>query len=132
MTVVAAHTSDYVTTANKTAIEVYQCWKDSSLSKYDTAGLTGMKCHVFQALIGANTKEVGLMYRMYDMKVPGTALNPTNDLPSHKDGTFLFYKDTGTGGSKNGFKNTATFTEVYAATKTAAVVANNASGLALT
>ena len=56
MVMVAAHEGNYDTLANKTAIEIYQCWKNSGLSKYADAGLTGLYCHVFQVNMSDTAK----------------------------------------------------------------------------
>lgn len=129
---VAAHEGGYGTTANKTAIEIYQCWKDAGLASFATAGLTGLRCHFFGTLISNSTaNQMALTYRMYAMKVPGTALKPGNtELKSNTGGTFLFYE--GTDGTNKGFKDTTLFTELYAATKGNSAVANTAGPVVLT
>lgn len=129
MTMVASHEVTFALASTKTTMETYQCWKDSSLSNYADAGLKGLKCHVFVAIY-TKDKFLKLEYRMYKMKVPGTALVPaTQDLKAHKDGTFLFH--TGTDTTNLGFKNTKVFENIYAATKGEAEVKNNTTPLTL-
>ena len=47
MTMIAAHEGPY-DKIKTTAIEIYQCWKDG-VKESCTAGLYGLRCHVFQA-----------------------------------------------------------------------------------
>lgn len=111
---VASVESTYADKTTKTSTEVYQCWKDGGLTNFADAGLKGMKCHVFAAVYTDTNKAV-LDYRMYSMKVPGTALIPaTQDLKSDKAGSYLFYTDTDNN-TKKGFKNDKVFTNIYAA-----------------
>ena len=123
MVMVAAHEGSYDLASTKTMIEIYQCWKDSSLSNYTDDGLKGLKCHVFGTKYGAN-KKMSLFYRMYSMKTPGTDLAPSGtNLKTKSDGSYLFYEGTDNS-TKLGFKNDKIFTPIYAATKAEAEIKN--------
>ena len=116
-------------TASKTAMEMYQCWKDYTVTEASTAGLKGLRCHVFQIAATANAGKATAFYRQYKMKTPAVALDVATDLPSNTGGTYLFHKDTSSG--NKGFLTTAKFTEAYHAQLAEATMANTAADVTL-
>ena len=104
---IASHDTGY-TAKDVEVLEIYQCWKDGT--DY-TAGLTGVRCHLFEAR-ATDTKKVTLYYRLYKLKTATKALDPSTNLPG-KDNAYMFWVGTKADGSNPGFQSTTIFTELY-------------------